>query len=148
MNYKSSPFKMAPKSPAMKALKGEQVNLPEGLKKAIEASPAKQTKTPKGERDLGEGGLKGTTFTQATKIVDEVQRRQDAGQRSRSVSTGMKGVDEGLADNEGYIDRARARAGGGYYKKPGMREAEENRRMTKRVKLKQAKEATDQKLKR
>ena len=42
MSYKSSPFKMAPKSPAMKALKGEQVNLPEGLKKAIEASPAKQ----------------------------------------------------------------------------------------------------------
>ena len=39
MSYKSSPFKMVPKSPAMKALKGEQ-----GLKKAIEASPAKQTR--------------------------------------------------------------------------------------------------------
>jgi len=138
MSYKSSPFKMAPKSPAMKALKGEQVN---------EASPAKQTKTPKGERNLGEGGLKGTTFNQATKIVNEVKSRQDAGQRSRSVSTGMGGVDEGLADNEGYIDRARARAGGGYYKKPGMREAEENRRMTQRVKIKQANDTMIQKMK-
>ena len=46
MNYKSSPFKMAPKSPAMKALKGEQVNLPEGLKKAIEASPGKMMDSP------------------------------------------------------------------------------------------------------
>ena len=51
MSYKSSPFKMAPKSPAMKALKGEQVNLPEGLKKAIEASPAKQTSKTQRRRE-------------------------------------------------------------------------------------------------
>ena len=54
MGYKSSPFKMVPKSPAMKALKGNQGSLPEGLKKAIEAapeSPAKKTTEPKGKFD-------------------------------------------------------------------------------------------------
>ena len=110
-------------------------------------SPAKQTKAPKGERDLGEGGLKGTTFNRATKIVNEVKSRQDAGQRSRSVDTGMGNVNEGFADNEDYIDRARARAGNRYYKKPGMKEAEENRRMTKRVKIKQANDTMIQKMK-
>ena len=39
MSYKSSPFKMVPKSPLMKALKGNQGSLPEGLKAAIEAAP-------------------------------------------------------------------------------------------------------------
>jgi len=55
MNYKSSPFKMAPKSPAMKALKGEQVNLPEGLKKAIEASPGKMMDSPAKNLNKGYG---------------------------------------------------------------------------------------------
>ena len=44
MSYKSSPFKMAPKSPAMKALKGNQESLPEGLKAAIEAAPESPAK--------------------------------------------------------------------------------------------------------
>jgi len=54
MSYKSSPFKMAPKSPAMKALKGNQGSLPEGLKAAIEAapeSPAKQTSKTQRRRE-------------------------------------------------------------------------------------------------
>ena len=47
MGYKSSPFKMAPKSPMLKALKGNQGKLPQQLQDAIKAapeSPAKQTK--------------------------------------------------------------------------------------------------------
>lgn len=44
MSYKSSPFKMAPKSPLMKALKGNQESLPEGLKAAIEAAPESPAK--------------------------------------------------------------------------------------------------------
>ena len=47
-------FKMAPKSPLMKSLKGGQKNLPEGLKKAIEAAPGKMMDSPakmgRGER--------------------------------------------------------------------------------------------------
>tara|TARA_R100001163_G_C5059766_1_gene196477 strand:+ start:1534 stop:2304 length:771 start_codon:yes stop_codon:yes gene_type:complete len=41
MAYNKSPFKMKPKSPLMKALIGNQKNLNEGLKAAIQASPAK-----------------------------------------------------------------------------------------------------------
>jgi hypothetical protein len=47
MGYKSSPFKMAPKSPMLKALVGKQKNLPQHLQEKILAapeSPAKQTK--------------------------------------------------------------------------------------------------------
>ncbi len=47
MGYKSTPFKMAPKSPMLKALKGNQDKLPQQLQNAIKAapeSPAKQTK--------------------------------------------------------------------------------------------------------
>ena len=43
-------YKQAPKSAAMKALVGNQPNLPQALRKAIEDSPAKQTK--------GAGGLR------------------------------------------------------------------------------------------
>ena len=39
-------YKQAPKSPAMKALVGNQKNLPAGLKAQIEASPGKMMKSP------------------------------------------------------------------------------------------------------
>ena len=42
----SSPFKMAPKTPFMKALVGKQGNLPQHLQDAIKAAPAKSTKKP------------------------------------------------------------------------------------------------------
>ena len=45
MAYKKSPFKMAGKSPFMKALVGKQGNLPMHLQEEIKASPAKQTKS-------------------------------------------------------------------------------------------------------
>ena len=50
-----SPFKMAPKSPMLKALKGNQNKLPQQLQDAIEAapeSPAKQVKEPY-QRQMG-----------------------------------------------------------------------------------------------
>jgi len=50
---------MAPKmeSPMEKELKGGQKNLPEGLKKAIEASPAEMNKSAAYQKDFG--GKKG-----------------------------------------------------------------------------------------
>lgn len=45
MAYKKSPFKMAGKSPFMKALVGKQGNLPTHLQEEIKASPAKQTES-------------------------------------------------------------------------------------------------------
>lgn len=48
-------FKMNPKSPMMKALVGNQHKLPEHLKKAIKASPAKKA-TDKNRKELGRDG--------------------------------------------------------------------------------------------
>ena len=48
----SSPFKMAPKTPFMKALVGKQGNLPQHLQDAIKAAPAKKTKKPSVEDDV------------------------------------------------------------------------------------------------
>ena len=44
MGYKSSPFKMAPKSPMLKALKGNQGKLPQQLQDAIKAAPESPSK--------------------------------------------------------------------------------------------------------
>jgi hypothetical protein len=48
----SSPFKMNPKTPFMKALTGKQGNLPQHLKQAILDAPAKKTKKPSVEDDV------------------------------------------------------------------------------------------------
>ncbi len=44
MSYKKSPFKMAPKSPMLKALKGNQDKLPQQLQDAIKAAPESPAK--------------------------------------------------------------------------------------------------------
>ena len=49
-------YKQAPKSPAMKALVGNQPNLPQALRKAIEDSPSKMMSPAK--QTKGAGGLK------------------------------------------------------------------------------------------
>tara|TARA_R110001632_G_scaffold125348_1_gene238575 strand:- start:152 stop:781 length:630 start_codon:yes stop_codon:yes gene_type:complete len=56
-------YKQAPKSPAMKALVGNQKNLPEGLKAQIEASPAKNMNKGYGSpaKQVGAPELKATT---------------------------------------------------------------------------------------
>ena len=46
------PYKQAPKSAALKALIGNQKNLPEALKAKILESPAKQTSDPKKNAEL------------------------------------------------------------------------------------------------
>ena len=49
-------YKQSPKSPAMKALVGNQPNLPQALRKAIEASPSKMMSPAK--QTKGAGGLR------------------------------------------------------------------------------------------
>ena len=74
-------YKQAPKSPAMKALVGNQKNLPAGLKAQIEASPAKQTAKPKskfdgyesiGESDTEKGAhlIRGKSVKSSTAATD------------------------------------------------------------------------------
>ena len=138
-------YKQSPKSPAMKALVGNQPNLPKGLRDAIEAeapgkmmkSPAKQA-APKGERDLGEGGLKGLNFPRASSVADEVQKLQNSGVDERDVSTGIRRADSHINSRNALLDQDRARAGNTYYNKyPGNREYTDNTRMTERVRIKQ-----------
>ena len=62
MSYKRTPFKMAPKSPLTKALKGNQGKLPQHLQEAIKAapeSPAKAMMGPGVQKEAGETGTAG-----------------------------------------------------------------------------------------
>ena len=60
MSYKRSPFKMAPKSPLTKALKGNQGKLPQHLQEAIKAAPESPAKVMTGPGVQKEAGKTGT----------------------------------------------------------------------------------------
>ena len=60
MSYKRSPFKMAPKSPLTKALKGNQGKLPQHLQEAIKAAPESPAKAMMGPDVPKEAGKTGT----------------------------------------------------------------------------------------
>ena len=96
-----SPFKMAPKTPFMKALVGKQGNLPQHLQDAIKAAPAKKVKpgdivdvdidkAKTKEIDLtGPGTHKGQKGTKTTKTVkrsiirEPGQENKTAGERKQ-----------------------------------------------------------------
>jgi hypothetical protein len=60
MSYNKSPFKMAPKSPLTKALKGNQGKLPQHLQEAIKAGPESPAKAMTGPGVQKEAGKTGT----------------------------------------------------------------------------------------
>ena len=60
MSYNKSPFKMAPKSPLTKALKGNQGKLPQHLQEAIKAAPESPAKAMTGPGVQKEAGKTGT----------------------------------------------------------------------------------------
>ena len=60
MSYKRTPFKMAPKSPLTKALKGNQGKLPQHLQEAIKAAPESPAKAMMGPGVQKEAGKTGT----------------------------------------------------------------------------------------
>lgn len=78
MGYKSSPFKMAPKSPLAKALKGNQHKLPQHLQDAIKAAPESPAKKkgpkPKGKPKTAKQA--GKEF--ADRAMREATRRREA----------------------------------------------------------------------
>jgi len=100
MNYKKSPFKMAPKSPMLKALKGNQGELPQQLQDAIKAapeSPAKATMGPapkttsKYDKELNslvasrKGLNKGTA--EYNKVQNRINEKLGSGVRRRTEET-------------------------------------------------------------
>ena len=70
MSYNKSPFKMAPKSPLTKALKGNQGKLPQHLQEAIKAAPESPAKAMMGPGVQKEAGKTGTAGANSAKGVN------------------------------------------------------------------------------
>ncbi len=70
MSYKRTPFKMAPKSPLTKALKGNQGKLPQHLQEAIKAAPESPAKAITGPGVQKEAGKTGTGGANSAKGVN------------------------------------------------------------------------------
>ena len=72
MGYKSSPFKMAPKSPMLKALVGKQKNLPQHLQEKILAAPESPAKQTTAGEFAYQKSLKDKEMGKSTKVIDKV----------------------------------------------------------------------------
>jgi len=70
MSYNKSPFKMAPKSPLTKALKGNQGKLPQHLQEAIKAAPESPAKAMTGPGVQKEAGKTGTGGANSAKGIN------------------------------------------------------------------------------
>ena len=70
MSYNKSPFKMAPKSPLTKALKGNQGKLPQHLQEAIKAAPESPAKAMMGPGVQKEANKTGTAGANSAKGVN------------------------------------------------------------------------------
>jgi len=70
MSYNKSPFKMAPKSPLTKALKGNQSKLPQHLQEAIKAAPESPAKAITGPGVQKEAGKTGTGGANSAKGIN------------------------------------------------------------------------------
>jgi len=70
MSYNKSPFKMAPKSPLTKALKGNQGKLPQHLQEAIKAAPESPAKAMTGPGVRPEAGKTGTAGANSAKGIN------------------------------------------------------------------------------
>jgi hypothetical protein len=110
----SSPFKMAPKTPFMKALVGKQGNLPQHLKQAILDAPAKKVK-PGDIVDTGidkaktkeidvEGGYRGQKGTSTTKTVKRSIIREP-GQESKTAGERKQESTMATRKGEGRIGK-------------------------------------------
>jgi hypothetical protein len=87
MGYNKSPFKMAPKSPLTKALKGNQGKLPRALQDAIKAAPESPAKQTKEEASAYVDGLREKRALKAEKSGDKGRA-----QRIRSTKNTQDGV--------------------------------------------------------
>ena len=74
----NSPFKMAPKSPLMKALKGNQHKLPQHLQDAIKAAPESPAKQTTYGEFMYEKSLKDKEMGKSTKVVDKITSALEA----------------------------------------------------------------------
>lgn len=66
-----TPFKMAPKSPACKALVGNQHKLPQHLQNAIKAAPESPAKQTTYGEIMHQKSLKNKEMGKSTKVIDK-----------------------------------------------------------------------------
>ncbi len=78
MGYKSTPFKMAPKSPMLKALKGNQDQLPQQLQNAIKAAPESPAKQTTAGEFAYKKSLKDKEMGKSTKVGDKITSALEA----------------------------------------------------------------------
>ena len=91
----SSPFKMAPKTPFMKALVGKQGNLPQHLQDAIEAAPESPAKSY-GKSPMKKDSKKPMTAEEIKKNKETLDYRRGKGRIKESGGDiNAKGVDKG-----------------------------------------------------
>tara|TARA_R100001509_G_scaffold160166_1_gene127578 strand:- start:185 stop:943 length:759 start_codon:yes stop_codon:yes gene_type:complete len=109
MAYNKSPFKMKPKSPLMKALIGNQKNLNEGLKAAIQASPAKMAHKESPSKMAHKSPSKMAHKSPAKKYKSSPMK-----QKMEMVEVNGKKVPKFAADGKGAGDLKKSSPAKGY----------------------------------
>ena len=108
MGYKSSPFKMAPKSPMLKALKGNQGKLPQQLQDAIKAAPESPAKQTTAGEFAHKKSIKDKEMGKSTKTIDKVKSAYDAMTTDKTYAEAKKGYRK--AAKEAYKAKSPAKS--------------------------------------
>ena len=88
MSYKRTPFKMAPKSPLTKALKGNQGKLPQHLQEAIKAAPESPVKQVSDFNHLG--GPQGKDKEKVAKLKKKANKASAKGKYTKAAKLSGK----------------------------------------------------------
>jgi len=108
MSYNKSPFKMAPKSPLTKALKGNQGKLPQHLQEAIKAAPESPAKAMTGPGVRPEAGKTGTGGANSAKGVNAKPKYD---KELNSLVASRKGLNKGTAEYNKVQNRINEKLG-------------------------------------
>ena len=108
MSYNKSPFKMAPKSPLTKALKGNQGKLPQHLQEAIKAAPESPAKAMTGPGVRPEAGKTGTGGANSAKGVNAKPKWD---KELNTLVASRKGLKKGTAEYNTIQNKINAKMG-------------------------------------
>jgi hypothetical protein len=108
MSYNKSPFKMAPKSPLTKALKGNQGKLPQHLQEAIKAAPESPAKAMTGPGIRPEAGKTGMGGENSAKGVNAKPKWD---KDLNTLVAARKGLKKGTAEYNTIQNKINAKMG-------------------------------------
>jgi hypothetical protein len=115
-------YKQAPKSPILKALVGNQPNLPEGLREAIEATPNKMmdspTKMNKGERyDMKMASDQNLRPSARKNYAENAEAAQKSSPTKQTFSRKLPSTNAGIVNPESSFGRTLPGSASGDFKK-------------------------------